>query len=295
MKSHSRTRFLLLLLIVWTGWILSACEEPPPAKSKSAPAPRAENVPQVFERAWKACGGVEGAGQWIYGPAWFKGNLVGVARHMVFVWWGHAPRYGAQPLQTMLPPKGAPQQPKIPEFFTQWINHHGGHRCSGKPLTAPNRDGNTICQEFANLTLCSDTQGKKVWATDRGDDFYHEHGKELLSRLPTTLAAKSGWNTQVNLTLSNDRRSAQIIARVTFNDGADYPQPPSLAVQINDSRLGPIYFDLQEVPYDGVWKHTVHLPQLGEGNHTLVVQTCAVAANAWQACDEDVAQLKITP
>ena len=296
MRHYFKTYFLILLLVAWAGWALSACDEPPAPTNTPNALPPTDHIPEVFKRAWKACGGIAGAGRWVYGPAWYQGSLVGVAEHMIFVWRAGAPRYGPHPFPTFKPPPNN-TQPQVPNFFTRWINHHGGYQCSGSPLAPPvqKEDENTICQDFTILTLCSDPQGQKVWATNRGSNFYQRYSKELLPRLPTTLPAQKGWSTQVNLTLSADQQNVAIIARAAFKGSAPSSRPLTLAVQLNDSQLGPIYFHLEEMPPNGIWKHTVRLPQLGKGNHTLVVQTCTVAAKAWQACDEDVVQLRVVP
>ncbi len=289
-------RWLLWILVIGiVSAVVAGCAPPVAGEANNvAPAP--------FLTAWRACGGASGAGEWLAGPFWFQGNLVGVARNMIFVWRADAPQGGARPFQVhpSQPPVAEQRQGfvyknghnVVPEIAT-WIRNHGGWRCAGLPMSEPFDGGGQTCQVFANMLICRDADARRVRPQPIGRQFLRAKGEALKTGLPSITLP--GWQAQITAALQSNDRQLQIQARVASSNGAPCE---ALAVQIDDvhgDRTTPIYYNLiagQTLPH-GVWEATVSLPKLAPGKHTLVTKVCAVGPQGWLACAADSVLLKV--
>ncbi len=283
-------RWIFWLLGIWLlGMAAAGCTSAAGEANGLAPAP--------FLGAWRACGGTAGAGGWLAGPYWFKGNLVGVATNMVFVWRADAPQGGARPLQ-VYPRSGSSAALRagfvhagghnvLPEIAA-WIRSHGGWRCSGEPAGEPYTAGSLTCQTFTNLALCYNPGAHRVTPQPVGQRFLQAKGRSLLAELPTARPSSAGWRAQVNASAQGSHWVA-LKARTVAPAGA---RCASLALQIDDwhaSRVSHVAYKLTPCSAlkQGVWHTTITLPKLSPGKHTVVVKLCAVGLNGWLACDED--------
>lgn len=244
------------------------------------------------------------AGNWVEGPFWFKGNLVGIAANMVFVWRADNPNGGPQPLQ-VYPREGgkAAARPgfvyygghNVPTEIGAWIRSHGGWRCSGVPVSEPTTQGDQTCQAFAHVSLCHDAKSHRVAPQPIGERFLQTKGKFLHPELPTASRPAPGWAVQTSISAPNPRQVQLSLGIV---------RPPSehcvaLAVQINDkqsdSHTAHIHYDL--IPckalHKDTWLAAITLPHLLPGKHRIVAKVCAVGLQGWLACNESSVPLTL--
>ncbi len=283
---------LWILIVIIAANIVAGCTSVAGEANGIAPPP--------FLASWRTCGGPSGAGGWLAGPYWFRGNLVGVATNMVFVWRADAPQGGPRPFSLYQP---QPPVAKREGFVYQnghnvvpeiagWIRSHGGWRCAGPPAGEPFERSGQICQAFANMEICHNPATREVSPQPVGRQFWEAKRTALEHDLPSLTLP--GWQAQVTATLPNAHQ-LQIQARAVSSNGVPCE---ALAVQIDDvhsDTVSHFYYNVvsgQALPR-GVWEATVPLPKLVPGKHTLVVKVCAVGAEGWLACAADSTMLKI--
>ena len=293
----TRARHWIVLLGIWLlGTVAASC----------VPAAGVANglAPDPFLGAWRACGGVDGAGEWLAGPFWFEGNLVGIATNMVFVWQADAPQSGARPL-SIYPLSGSSATPRagavyvnghnVPPSIVSWIRSHGGWRCAGAPVAEPVDIGHLICQTFTHLVICYDPKSHQVAPRAVGAQFLQAKARLLSLDLPTTMQPAAGWDTQVNVSLRQGNHWMVINSRTVGPAGK---QCASIALQVNDlhaSRVSRITYKIAPcgAQKQGIWQTTVALPGLLPGKHIIIVKLCAVSQHGWLACDEDSVTLTL--
>jgi len=295
---------LLLLLIACEGGNAATSASTGGYTAKSGNAPRSNNAavmgPELvtYRVVWQSCGGVDGAGAWISGPAWYGDRLVMVYTNMVFAWSLSDLVLGVHPMRLNSPsgPEVETHNPKmtwwnnhnVPHEFENWIRSHGNLRCSGLPVSPLVKRGGQLCQDFENLTLCMPQNGGQVKPLPLGKRFWSANRGNLHTEIHPQ--GSPDWNVQV--VADNQGQSRIHLTVSVLYKTSVAPIGPVLAIWVkkNGARW-PFYYKLVPWGGRGAWEESVAVSDLGEGSTRFVVRACVYYNGTWFACGEDSTQV----
>jgi len=253
-----------------------------------------------FPKEWNKCGGSGGIGKWITGPKWYQNRyLVMVYRNAVLGWDVRYPEKGIFPLalnghkvkhsgrgvqlQDMQVVNGV----KVATEFLKWIEEHGGWACSGPPVSDLISRGDSLCQEFANLTLCYSRNGEMVYPLPLGEHFFETHA-DLFSDEPK-VEYWPDWFVQPAIEAEGETLLKISVSPVSL--ALSSLPPVALAIQVRENNVSyPFYYRLVRLQ-KGNFSDVVKVPKLSRGSSRFIVRACVYYEGKWVSCGDNSTQI----
>ena len=295
-------------------WLLMACgAQTADANGSTPPAALPQEATQAishtpFFEAYQRCGGAQGAGEILVGPAWWQNQWLMITRHMVFV----LDTQGVHPLPLNFPEEPPAKVKNDPRYvyehghnvvraFKEFMQSRGGEACMGKPvgefLETPS-ESNVYCQPFEYLTLCSRREDKvnptpSIFIKPLGEDFYYQHHGEWKNKLTTMLASDENWRLMPAISRSDTSTSLHLDITSTWKNGP-LPSTAVLVIQVQDVINGNdrgITYYVDMVPAseltDNGWAYDLPIDDIPPGPHHFSLSVCILFQGQQVTCNED--------
>jgi len=291
-------------------WLLMACgAQTPDTNASTPPAALSQEATQAishtpFFEAYQRCGGAQGAGEILVGPAWWQNQWLMITRHMVFV----LDTQGVHPLPLNLPGEPPATVKNEPDYvyehghnvvraFKEFMQSRGGEACMGKPVgefVKVDETNHLYCQPFEYMTLCyNNGESPFVFIKPLGENFYYQHNGEWKNKLTTMLVSDENWQLMAAISLSDHPTSLHLDITSTWQNGP-LPSTAVLVIQVQDVINGNdrgITYYVDMIPAseltDNGWTYDLPIDDIPPGPHHFALSVCLLFQGQHVTCSED--------